>query len=243
MTPDPITLPAEHVIPAWRNAFIATSDDDERSVLYRTVLCEWHPDGLRFVSTDTFVLVASFASTDREAARIQAPDHDEAPTGSVVAIAADKLMTDFLKHRASEVKAHHKAGLPADPVSVSFSVGTIDDPDTGQQRLDIGAQQHLIVSSDNERIALPIHDGEFPAWRTLLAGYKPSPRVRVQARPDLYRRIGQLDSLPYTDDDAWLQLTMANSGALVMVTGSGRVPLEGAFIPRREEPAEQTEAA
>ena len=92
MTEDlpPITLPAEFVIPAWRNAYLAASDNDGLPALYRTVHLEWYDDGLRFVSTDTYVLVASYAHGDRWAdAPVLAPDHDEPPLGAVTAIAAD----------------------------------------------------------------------------------------------------------------------------------------------------------
>lgn len=243
-----ITLPAEHVIPAWRNAFLAASDDDDRPALYRTVCVEWYDDGLRFVSTDSYVIVASYAHGDRWAdGPVQAPDHDEAPTGAVVAVAADKLMADFLKHRAAEVKAYNRAmneGTPLPEVDITFSIGTIDEPNTGQQRLDLGEDnRRLIVSCESERIALPIYDGEFPTWRKILDGYRPAPRAKVAARPDILRRIGQLDSRPMADEQDWLHLTMANNGALIMVAGVGRVPIEGAFTPRREEPAEQAEAA
>jgi hypothetical protein len=247
----PITLPAEYVIPAWRNAFLAASDDDAAPVLNRTVAVEWYPEGLRFTSTDSYVLVTSYADGDRFGPiQVDAPDLDESPMGAVVAIAADRLMTDFLKHRAAEVKAYNrymdaKGPEAPGPIDITFSLGTIDEPNTAQQRLDLGEenQRRLIVSCDTERIALPLYDGEFPNWRASLSSHRPAPRAKVSARADILRRIGQLNSLPFTDDQDWLQLTMANGGALVMVSGVGRVPIEGAFAPRREEAAEEADAA
>lgn len=245
----PITLPAEFVIPAWRNAYLATGQDDDQAGLHRTVLCEWYPDGLRFTSTDGFMLVTSYAAGDRWATTNEAPDPDIAPDGAVVAIAADRLMVDFLKHRAAEIKAYtryldDKGPEAPGPIDVTFSIGTIDEPNTAQQRLDLGEDdRRLIVSSDAERIALPLYAGQFPNWRTVLGGHKPAPRAQVQARAGLLHRIGQLTSLPYSDDDNWLQLTMSAGGGLILVTGAGRVPLAGAFAPRREEADEQDEAA
>lgn len=244
----PITLPAEHVISAWRNAFLAASDDDERPALYRTVLCEWYADGLRFVSTDSYVIVTSYADGDRwNDGPVQAPDHDDAPTGQVVAIAADKLMADFLKHRAAEVKAWAKAdqdGLDADPIDVTFSIGTIDEPNTGQQRLDIGERRALIVSAANERIALPLYEGEFPNWRAVMAGYRPRPKAQVRATASLLARLGQLRTRGTLDCELELTMAAQSGGAeLVLVTGTGRVPLEAAFVPRQDEADEQTEAA
>lgn len=250
MTDDlpPITLPAEHVIPAWRNAYLATGQDDDQPGLHRTVLCEWHEDGLRFTATDGFMLVTSYAAADRWATTNQAPDLDLAPTGAVTVVAADRLMTDFLKHRAAEVKAYtryldDKGPEVPGPIDVTFSLGTIDQPNTAQQQLDLGGddQRRLIVSSDAERIALPLFDGPFPNWRATLAGHRPAPRAQVQARAGLLHRIGQLTTLPVSDDDNWLQLTMSAGGGPVLVTGVGRVPLAGMFAPRREEPADQSE--
>jgi hypothetical protein len=241
-----ITLPAEFVIPAWRNAWLATGDDDDRPALYRTVLMEWFPAGVRFVATDGYMLVVSYASADREDIRPDVPEHDVSPTGSVVAIAADRLMADFLKHRAVEVKAYQRALYEtgaAEPVNITFSIGTIDEPNSGQQQLDLGEdKRRLIVSCDMERIALPLYDGEYATWRNILASYRPSPRAKVAVAADLLRRIGQLNSLPHSADDDWLNLTMANGGTLVRVDGVGRVPIEGAFAPRREA-AEEQEAA
>lgn len=235
-----VTLPAEHVVPAWRNAFLATSDNDNTPALCRTVLVEWYDDGLRFVSTDSYMMIASYAAGDRFNTE-PAPPHDEAPLGSVVAIAADKLMADFLKHRAADVKAYNRAlaeGSPTAEVDVTFSLGTIDEPNIGQQRLDLGTDnQHLIVSCDTERIALPIYDGEFPTWRRILGSYKPAPRAKVSARAEILRRIGQLDSMPWSDNQDWLELTMANADGIVMVAATGRVPIEGAFVPKVEAQA------
>lgn len=243
----PITLPAEFVIPAWRNAYLDSSDDKDRDMLYRTVLVEWYPDGLRFVGTDGFVLVASYAARDRRATSHTAPDHDEAPLGSVVAIAADRLMADFLKHRASEVKAFERENDPGPgPIDITFSLGTIDEPDSAQQQLDLGEDlRRLIMSCESERIALPLHELEYANWRTVLAGYTPAPRAKVKTSAALYARLGQLRTAPLVDDDE-LVLTMAKgarAGELVLVTGAGRVPLEGAFVPRRDVAAEQAEAA
>ncbi|MGL4297527.1 MAG: hypothetical protein ACRCW4_00445 [Candidatus Neomicrothrix subdominans] len=242
----PITLPAEHVIPAWRNASIG-SGPDVSAVLDETILVEWYSDGLRFVATDRYVLMASYAATERDATSHQAPDHDLAPLGAVVAVVADRLMVDFLKHQAAMVKVYQRAireGLPAEPAFVTFSVGTLDEPDSAQQRLDIGdTRSCLVVSSEAERIALPLVDGvEYPPWRSIMAGYTPAPRAKVAAKADVLRRIGQLDTYPYQEEQDWIQLTMGKGG-LVLVTGVGRVPLEGAFTPRKDEPAEQGEAA
>ena len=243
MTDDlpPITLPAEFVIPAWRNAYLATSQDDDARALYRTVHLEWHENGLRFTSTDGYMLVTSYADGDRWATGVEAPAADVAPDGAVTAVAADRLMTDFLKHRAAEVKAYAryldgKGPEAPGPIDITFSLGTIDEPNTAQQQLDLdlGDKRRLIVSSDAERIALPLSEFSFPDWRKVLGSHKPAPRAQVQARAGLLHRIGQLTTLPYTDDDNWLQLTMAAGGGPVLVTGSGRVPLAGMFAPRWE---------
>jgi len=232
----PITLPAELVIPAWRSAAVASLNHAGPS-LDRTIHIERHATGLRFAATDTFVLVASWAGEDRHAIQHVAPDHDEAPSHTLTAIAADRLMTDFLKHRAAEVKAFNRAEDPGPgPIDITFSLGTIDEPDAAQQRLDIGGDDNrrLIVSCDTERIALPLFDGDYPNWRGILASYKPATRAKVSVRRDILHRIGQLDSHPSGDDDNWLTLTMANGGDLVMVAAAGRAPIEGAFAPRRD---------
>jgi len=237
----PITLPAEYVGPAWRNAFMASSDDKHRMSLYRTVYIEWFARGLRFVATDGYVLVASWADHDRDPITNLPPARELAPLGAVLAVAADNLMADFLKHRAAEVKVWQRLkfdGIEGDPIDVTFSIGTIDEPNTGQQRLDIGEQRALIVSAENERIALPLlNEAEFPSWRLLLGGYKPQPREKVRAGAALLDRLGRLRTGAWGDV---LDLTMArtssrpDAGELVLVTGAGRVPLEGAFIPLRE---------
>jgi hypothetical protein len=243
-----ITLPAEFVVPAWRNAALASGDDPTHPTLYRTVLVEWFSGGLQFVATDGHVLIVSWASDDRDDTDPAAPERDEAPLGSIVAIAADRLMVDFCKHRAAEVKAWRRdldEGVDPEPVDVTFSLGTINEPDTAQQRLDIGDRRALIISADNERIALPLYEGDYPSWRSILTGYKPTPRAEVKATAGVLARLGQLRTdAAHTDDE--LQLTMArhpDGGDLVLVTGTGRVPLEAAFVPHRDEPAEHTTAA
>lgn len=242
--PPATTVPAEHLIPAWRNAFLAASDNKHRTTLYRTVLVEFYALGLRFVSTDGYVLSASWAAArripaDAEEQRNHAPAHELPPIAAVVAVAADGLVVDFLKHRAVEVKEWKRAqldGLEGTPVDVTLSVGTIDEPNTAQQRLDIGEQRALILSAENERIAVPLLDGlEFPNWRATLAGYQPRPRAVVSTTAGLLERLGKLR----TGSLDVLSLTMANDGTplggedVVLVAGAGPVPVEAAFAPYR----------
>lgn len=243
--PPAITLPAEYLIPAWRNAFLAASDNKYRTTLYRTVLVEFYALGLRFVSTDGYVLSASWAArrripADAEDQQNRAPARDVPPIASVVAVAADNLVADFLKHRAAEVKAWKRAqfdGLEGTPVDVALSVGTIDEPNTAQQRLDIGEQRALILSAENERVAVPLLEGlEFPNWRATLAGFTARPRATVATTAGLLERLGKLR----TGSLDVLALTMANDGTplggedVVLVNGAGPVPVEAAFAPYRE---------
>jgi hypothetical protein len=46
---------------AWLNAFLATSQDDSRPVLYRTLSVEFYPTGAQFIATDGTVMFRAWA--------------------------------------------------------------------------------------------------------------------------------------------------------------------------------------
>src|SRR5689334_16300941 len=58
-TPVQIRVPAREAAIAWLNAFLATSGDSERPLLYRTIsveVFEFYPKGVQFIATNGHIL-------------------------------------------------------------------------------------------------------------------------------------------------------------------------------------------
>lgn len=164
---------------AWRAAIVAASNDDERPVLYRTVLVEtYEGGGARFTSLDTFV-ISSVAITG-DSASDPFPTLDEAPVASVLVADPDHRGKGLAAYAAKVASRANKADQP-EP-RVTFTVRDAEDHDHPVLSDDFATQEVVIDLEDSESVALPLLEIPFPTYRSILAqGQAPVDGWRVTA--------------------------------------------------------------
>ncbi|MEM7322542.1 MAG: hypothetical protein AAF531_05590 [Actinomycetota bacterium] len=207
--------------PAWLNASIAASEDDENQpALYRSVSVEWFQQGVQLISTDSTLLIGAWvpSSEDIDTAR---PDIDEAPIASYVVRDTNKRMASLMKFAHGEARAAEKDGTPAPQLTLSVRSMEADDTPTLSPAFD---RLMLVAETDRERLALPVFEAEFANWRSLLSRGSQGSAVRQVAWP--VQTLGRLGGL--RDLGGPLVFTMAGKTGATRITAGN---MFGALSP------------
>lgn len=182
------TLPGLHLASSWLNCALASSEDENRPVLYRTILVEVFKGGVQLVATDSWMLLAAFVPTDADDLTPPPPTIDESPIETHVVMDPDKRMQSLMRFVLTDAKAAEKAGVPCD---LTLSISSAESP--SEPTLDPSLDRSMfIVQTDNERLALPIYEGDYPTWRALLAAHREEPTGTLALNPTLLGRFGKL---------------------------------------------------
>ena len=179
----------------WLSVALASSSDDDRPALHRTISIEAYPEGLRLTATDSFMLLTCWVpNLDDDLAT--PPSIDEPPYSTAVAMDPHARAKGFLAHAAKLAKA---LGPDADPLPVQVRLGVIDDsePDDGLVAFD-GFEVpyvHLELPDGAERLKLRCYEGPFPNWRPILSGFTPEATDRITLNPDIVGRLAEIDKI------------------------------------------------
>jgi hypothetical protein len=172
---------------AWLAVFSATSEDDERPLLYRTVAVELWESGVRLTATDSYMIwtawVPKMGTKDAE------PGMDELPDRVIVAHDADFRGRDLLKFAFKVVTAKD-----APPQSVQLSLGPapLEDgqfPGTESEAVSFTFPADAAIG---ERVVIATIDGTYPEWRSMLAGKVNKSLKTVCLSPHLLARIASI---------------------------------------------------
>lgn len=226
---DTVTLPGLHLATAWLNCSLASSDDDNRPVLYRTLLVERFRHGVQLVATDSHLLLGSFIPT--AAGDLDPPPSiDDAPISSTVVVDRDKRMSSLMAYVLKEATAAAKNEMPFD-VTLSTASAEADHAPTLDPSLD---RAMFVAEIEAERLALPIYEGDFPTWRALLGATKPKPTGRSVFAPQLLGVFGKLRNL-----GAPIVMEYAGPTGMVALSAPGcETYLFGGLMPMGDGPGE-----
>jgi hypothetical protein len=183
-----VTVNAYDLARTWLAVAIAQSDDSSRPALYRSTLVEWYPAGLRFVSTDSYVLFRGWLPFDGKA---REPALSRQPIGSVIVTDPDKRALNLLGFLRGETKGEPEG--KAEPIPVTLATTDTDLDDQGS--LDGLSPTYFTIHTPYERLVLPTFDGSFPTWRQLFTAHKPAPTDTLGVGPMGVLRLGQLSKL------------------------------------------------
>lgn len=149
---------------AWLSVALASARDDERPALSRTLLVEFFGDaGVRLVATDGYVLLSGWVGTSEQ----EAPSLEEAPSASVVAIDAHGRAASLMGHLRRLRSDALKEGLPAP--EATLRVGEpLPEPHTTAEFAGLEPQALIIDHPGREELALPLYEGDYPSWRSIL---------------------------------------------------------------------------
>jgi hypothetical protein len=146
----------------WLAVSTAASEDSQVPALYRTVLVECLEEGVRLISTDGVLLLKCWVPFDEDQFALE-PSFDEVPEESWIVTDRDRRSKSLLGYVA---KITSKEG--ADQVALRMR---IDDHvgDDGTLSFDGMERRSMVLEcEDRERVRLPLFDGQFPPWRTVL---------------------------------------------------------------------------
>lgn len=170
----PVKINGGPLAVAWQNAWLATGQDEERPALYKTLIVEVHRHGLQLVATDSFVLFGAFAPFGELST---APELDEAPLDAFLVGDWDSRGLGLVKYAEKEAKAAAKEDRD---YLVTLELGKAE-PDH-RPALDLMSRRALILSTDTERLALPLVEIEPPNWRAIIS----SAEGRAQATDHVF---------------------------------------------------------
>lgn len=167
---EPVTLTAASFADAWRGAIAAAAKDDERPALDRTVFVETYRHGVRFTSTDSFVISSTVTATTEDGY----PTLDEKPDVELLAADPDGRATALAGYAAKVAARAEKNGM--DPPLVQLSTRTADDDGQPALTPDLAVEELVIDLEGHDVVAIPIIETGFPGYRSILVtDKKPKP--------------------------------------------------------------------
>jgi hypothetical protein len=178
----------------WLSVAIASSKDDDRPALSRTVLVEQHSTGVRIVATDSYVLLHTWIPDDEHPWET-APGIDEAPTSTAVVRDPHGRGKGFLHHALQLASAAEKDDLAEAPeIHLDLGVVLVEDSER-PSFAEMAPSWCVLEMPDKERLKLPLYEGDYPNWRPLMARFEAEPTELVALTPEIIGRLEKLGKL------------------------------------------------
>lgn len=229
----PIDLSARRFALAWRAVQAAASTDSDRPQLNRTTLIEHHGNGVRLVSTDSYLLLWAWCptSTGDMLDDFTAPDLDEAPAASVLVADPSGLPAALVKHLVKTTKLD---GSTFDRKSlVHLEVGTFLAED-GQAQPSLSPdldRPGLVIHAFGETVVAPIVEVEFPEWRDVARARPVKSAARVGLAPRYMTRLGGIT----VDDHRGLWFSFLGKAHGIAVDVPGWPSIHGRVMPLSDD--------
>lgn len=222
-----LTFDADVLARGWIATNVATGDDDQHPILCGTLLIEVYSDGVRLTATDRYMLLTTWVSAqgrDTEDER----DLDEAPDDVLVVRDPDGRGRALLAYlRKLAVKAA-KDELPAPDVQLLLRAPAEEGDEAGFPGMELECV--VIEYPGHEKVSLPIVQGTYPSYRTLLLGHDPKSTRQLAVAGDLLARLGQVTKTT----GGYVQCTLAGPRGFVAVEFAGTLPplpIRGGVMP------------
>lgn len=214
----------------WLSVAVASSKDDNRPALNRTVSVEAFHEGVRLTATDSCLLVTAWVP-NLENEFEPAPPMDAAPYGSAVAFDPHGRGRSLLGHALGLAHAAAEAEDP-EPVEVRLELGVIDQVDDGRSMFaGMEIPWVLLELPGSERVKLRSYEGEFPSWRAVMAGFRAKQTTGVALSAE---RMGQMAKLAKYHPDKALMFSLGGDNRAVHLEVQDR-PIEGIVMPARTD--------
>jgi len=220
-----MTLPAREFACGWLNTAVASGTDRGRPQLHGTVLVEsFGNEAVQLVAADgSMLLSTTVGSVASDPSGVGLPSLDEAPDESRVVIDTDGRMKALMGFVLRDAKAAEKEGDEPPPLTVEVRSGETPGIPTLSPDLD---RQVMVVTTERERLELPLYEGGFIAWRPLLAGHEPAPTEVVAFAAPLLARLGKL-----RDTQSYVSFTLAGPDGAAVFTVEAEPLLRGVLMP------------
>lgn len=218
-----ITLNASAVALAWTNAFHATSQAEERPLLFRTLSVELYATGVQFIATNGHVLFRTWVPTMDEKGTAHAwPELEEAPLATVLVGDAQHFALNFIRALAGAAKQ-----FDAGELTMSVEDAPLPDIDTPAPLGDVFSPQVLTLRAFGQQMHCQLIDGVYPNWRALKFGIDDAERVDgMLVSTALLATIGKLKGV------LGIELTFTGDETRINLQGMGDT-FRGLLMPMR----------
>lgn len=227
-----ITVPARALATAWVNSFLASSQEADRPVLYRTLSLEFFrygtSRGVQIVGCDGAALFRSWVPAEEG---MPWPSDHARPDHSVICMDLDGFGLGFMRAllRVTNDDAH---------AFETIAISTL--PHDGEANLELGPEfqtERLALRACGQRIDLRLYEDTYVGWRHLQLGVAWPERVdgmRVATR--IFGLIGKLKGVTS------VELEFHGENRHVAFRGIGTIEVRGmlAPMPRRASTASGT---
>ena len=183
---------ARYIARGWLAVAVASAADKGRPALHRTIHIEQHATGLRLVATDSYVLLHSFVP-DVEHDLKDEPGLDEVPIATATAMDPHGRAKGFLAHVLKLANQAETRGDDID-IRVRLNVAGVHDDDDRQAPTFSGMEALSVVveQPDVERVVLESWEGQWPAWRAVLGGFRSVDTETIALNPEIVGRLAKL---------------------------------------------------
>ena len=219
---------------AWYNAFIASAQDEERGVLYRTLSVEFFKGGVQFIGCDGHMFFRTWAPySDAGDLPIQPPEWGDQPLDAVVVMDRDKFALGFMRTLLSALRGTE---IPADMTLTIEEADEEDEPALGEEL----TPYVLTFEALGQRLSCPLYEDRYPDWRKLDLGIEDAERIdKLIVGTKLFKAVGKLREVSGVD------LSFQGEDRAVHFKGtSPNAPVSGLLMPMRrmEEPKPEADA-
>lgn len=209
---------------AWRAVIAAASTDQDRGPLYRSVLIEQHDDGLLLVSTNGYLMLYAWIGRDEANHLAGPPPIEDAPRAEIVVRDTSGLPAALFGHI---VKITKDAGMTDRDSTLELNVGRIDPhPDRPTLGVELD-QPALIARFWKEAVAIPIVEGNYPAWRAALSPGAARGSRLVKLDPAFLRIVSSV----HTDERTSVAMTLLGADRGVDLFIAGDPAVYGRLMP------------
>lgn len=216
-----MTVPARQTAFAWLNAFLATSSDETRPALFKTLSLEFFDNGIQFIGCDGTVLFRSWSSTEGDGW----PDISEAPRRSIVVMDPEGFGLGFVKlllHVTNDKeRAYEQLTMNTAPNDESATLAL------GQEFM----TERLILRACGQRLDLMLFDGPYPDWRRVRLGVEAV--ERVDSLTVSTRNLGLIGRLKAVDA---VDMEFYGDKKHIAFTAKGESEVRGLLMPMMRAP-------
>lgn len=234
MSDTPRKIRADVGATAWLNAAIASSNDDARPALYRTLAVEFFARGIQFIGCNGHALFRTWAPySDNGDLPAPHPEPDEPPDDQIVVSDVDKFALGFMRTLLSACEEYD-----------DLEVGVEKAEETGEPALGEALTEYVLtLRAHGQTFAARIYEGEYPNWRALSFGLDDFERVDgMKIGTRLFGFVGKLKGVAGVD----CAFRGEDQAIEIRSTHDGLPSVRGLLMPMRREaktPADQTSHA
>jgi hypothetical protein len=220
----------------------SAKDKEAEPALRRTLCVEQFEQGLRLIATDSYRLLVTWVNAE-EYDWDDEPGYDELPHATAVAIDEHGRARSLCAYLMQQAQKEENDGLSA-LVRLGVPWQAAETP-SGELQLDgFDALAIDLEYPDHERLQLPVFEGKYPTWRTVLKSFKPQKTPALALSQESYAAIAKAAS--YFGELTQIETRFGGTDKALAVAFGSEPRVHGLVMPmkwdfEKDAPAEPVE--